>query len=151
MVRLKTRYILFQLHYPEEGEYDNIIPSQSTSTLSPKILASTLRLSMTKNFGDKALADTLTSFVVKYFSNKTSTGILRVHFDAVDTVLAAMFFVQTLEGRNVIWESVGVSGSISKCERRAIARNKELIRKLKVKGMETDEFIENYTEIEEDV
>ena len=110
------------------------IPMESTSTLNTKTLVSTLRLSMSKNFGDKTLADTLTSFVIKYFSNKTSTGIIRCHFDAVETVLAAMFFVQTLEGRNVIWESVGVSGSISKCERRAILRNKQMIRKLKKSG-----------------
>lgn len=89
---------------------------------------------MTKNFGDEALADTLTSFVVKYFSNKTSTGILRVHRDAVERVLAAMFFVQTVEGRDVIWESVGVSGSISKCEKRAITRNRRVIRELRRAG-----------------
>lgn len=100
---------------------------------------------MTKNFGDEALSDTLTSFAVKYFSNKTSTGILRVHRDAVDKVLAAMFFVQTLEGRDVIWESVGVSGSISKCERRAIARNKMMVRKIQKSGLvkEDSEDIDN--------
>lgn len=139
MVRLKTRYILFQLRYPEAGNevntgLENEIPMESTTTLSPKILVSTLRMSLSKNFGDRALADSLTSFVIKYFSNKTSTGILRVHSEAVETVLAAMFFVQTLEGRNVIWESIGVSGSISKCERRAIAKNKRMIRRLKDSG-----------------
>jgi ribonuclease P/MRP protein subunit POP5 len=155
MVRLKTRYILFQLRYPEQGNIvetglANEIPSESSNTLTNKILASTLRLSMSKNFGDRALSDTLTSFVIKYFSNKTSTGILRVHYDAVETILAAMFFVQTLEGRNVIWESVGISGSISKCERRAILRNKRMIRKLKNEGKIKDEniesLIENFTE-----
>ena len=142
MVRLKTRYILFQLRYPQaadevRGGNSGLpcdIPTESTSTLSARTLASTLRLSMTKNFGDEGLADTLTSFVVKYFSHKTSTGILRVHRDAVERVLAAMFFVQTLEGRDVIWESVGVSGSISKCEKRAIARNWQMIRALRRAG-----------------
>lgn len=142
MVRLKTRYILFQLRYPQEVDETGVggrglpcdVPTESTSTLSARTLASTLRLSMTKNFGDEALADTLTSFVVKYFSNKTSTGILRVHRDAVERVLAAMFFVQTVEGRDVIWESVGVSGSISKCEKRAITRNRRVIRELRRAG-----------------
>lgn len=150
MVRLKTRYILFQLWYPEAGGgaessrkgLPSEIPTESTSTLSARTLASTLRLSMTKNFGNEALADTLTSFAVKYFSNKTSTGILRVHRDAVERVVAAMFFVQTLEGRDVIWECVGISGSISKCEKRAIARNRRMIRQLKREGDVSGEAVD---------
>ncbi|KAG0680000.1 hypothetical protein C6P40_003980 [Pichia californica] len=152
MVRLKSRYILFQLRYPQPDDtltngLPNDIPTESTSTLNARILVSTLRLSMTKNFGDEALADTLTSFVIKYFSNKTSTGIIKVHRDALEKVLGAMFFVQTLEGRDVIWESVGISGSISKCERRAISRNKMMIRKIKKGNYDADDDNKNIDEL----
>lgn len=150
MVRLKSRYILFQLRYPQPGDVPfqglpNDIPTESTSSLNARTLVSTLRLSMSKNFGDEALADTLTSFVIKYFSNKTSIGILKVHRDAVEKVLAAMFFVQTLEGRDVIWESVGISGSISKCEKRAILRNKRIIRQ--IKKIDNYEDLDNFNEL----
>lgn len=121
MVRLKTRYILFQLRHAGEDE--------SGFATSAKSIISTVRLSMMKNFGDTGVADTLTTFVVKYFSTRTMVGILRVHFEAVERVLAAMFFVQAIEGREVIMEAISVSGSISKCERRAIERNRKVIRK----------------------
>lgn len=121
MVRLKTRYILFQLRHAGEGE--------SGFTTSAKSIISTIRLSMMKNFGDIGVSDTLTTFAIKYFSTTTMVGILRVHFESVERVLAAMFFIQALDGREIIFESIGVSGSISKCERRAIERNKKFIRK----------------------
>lgn len=126
MVRLKTRYILFQIH------------SESQTAPTPKTIISTLRLSLSKNYGDKGLADSITSFIIKYFSPKTGTGILRCHFDAVENVLGAMFFVQTLDGKNVVLEAIGVSGSISKAERRAIRRNKDMIRRLKNEGRENE-------------
>lgn len=155
MVRLKTRYIIFQLRYPDQKDCGNTSVSEdrepfdilieSSATLSPKLLISTLRLSLSRNFGDDALSDSLTTFSIKYFSNKTSTGILRVHRDSVDKVLAAMFFVQTLEGRNVIWDSVGVCGSIKKCERLAINRNKELIKRVKkIDNRNIDYLLESF-------
>lgn len=121
MVRLKTRYILFQIRHAGEGDVG--------FATSPKSIISTIRLSMMKNFGDVGVSETLTTFAVKYFSKTTMVGILRVHYESVERVLAAMFFIQAIDGKEVIMESVGVSGSISKCERRAIERNKRFIRK----------------------
>lgn len=122
MVRLKTRYILFQLRYPDFED------TKTAKNVQPKTLISILRASMSKNFGDIGLSETLNAFTIKYFSNSTSVGILRVHCDAVEKVLGAMFFVSSVDGKNVIWDSIGVSGSISKCERRAIQINRRILR-----------------------
>ncbi|TID26137.1 hypothetical protein CANINC_002832 [Pichia inconspicua] len=131
MVRLKTRYILFQIRHGGEEE--------SGFVTNAKSIISTIRLSMMKNFGDIGVADTLTTFAVKYFSTRTMVGILRVHFEAIERVLAAMFFVQAIDGKEIIMETIGVSGSISKCERRAIERNRKIIRKYRNKGLEIEE------------
>ncbi|GMM28112.1 RNA-binding protein [Martiniozyma asiatica (nom. inval.)] len=144
MVRLKTRYVLFQLAFPDSlndciNEPGNQRVFLSTlSGISAGQLVGLLRLSIQKNFGDQGSALVQTTFSVKYFSQKTGVGIIRCHREAVDLVMAAMFFITSIDGRECIMSGIGISGSIKKAEVRAVNRARALIKMVKAKGLQID-------------
>lgn len=65
---------------------------------------------------------------MRYFSGKTSTGILRVSRENADYIVGALTFIQSLEGEKCIFNCIGVSGSIAKCEDRANERSRMLMK-----------------------
>lgn len=156
MVRLKTRYVLFEVVYPEapQGGATTVLSlhSPTADSVTPKMITQLIRLSLSKNFGELGTSFSLSTFSLKYFSNKTSTGILRVHRDAIKYIQAAFFFITALDGKPCIFNCVGVSGSIKKCEDRSITRSKKLVRLVKAKDGHTDTldqlFASNLVEID---
>lgn len=111
MVRLKRRYILFELTLTSEDSVADVSAGQ---------LVGVLRAALQKNFGDLGSSHVQTSFSIKYYSKETRMGIISCHREALDMVMAAMFFVTKVDGCDVIWQARGVSGSISKCQQRLI-------------------------------
>lgn len=73
------------------------------------------------------------SLMVKYFSAKTSTGIVRCSRGHYQMVCAALTMINSLGGKDVIVRIVRVSGTIKKCEQAAIERNRKLMRALNTK------------------
>jgi ribonuclease P/MRP protein subunit POP5 len=61
---------------------------------------------------------------VKYFSPVTSTGILRVSRDHVRIVWAALSYIAQIDSRRTVIRMARVSGTMKKCEKGAIKRNK---------------------------
>lgn len=140
MVRLKTRYLLFQLIYPtngthkvEEGSVGMML--DSSPQVSAGLLVAILRSSLQKNFGDYGASMVQTSFSVKYFSSQTGTGIIRCHREAVDHVRAAMFFVSSIDGKPCVFSCISVSGSIKKTEIIAMRRARRILSEAKAKGL----------------
>ncbi|VEU21468.1 DEKNAAC102723 [Brettanomyces naardenensis] len=139
MVRLKTRYILFEILYPQrntipiEESYDTVSKSiislhqPSSQQVNGKQIIHLIKASLQKNFGDYGTSMAV-GLTMRYFSTRTSTGILRVSRSNCMYIVAAMTFISSLEDEKCIFNCIGVSGSIKKCEDRSIERSRLMIR-----------------------
>ncbi|KAK6331680.1 hypothetical protein TWF718_002226 [Orbilia javanica] len=144
MVRVKQRYLLFTILYPSSpqsttnnGSNSSSKPTQSMIFHSPSpanltrtSLASIIRSSISNNFGDWGIGQ-CGSFAVKYFSQATSTGILRITRDNYRTLWAALTYVRELCGQPAVIKVVRVSGTIRKAELEAVKLAEETIRRVK--------------------
>lgn len=146
MVRLKHRYILFDILYPppsaprtglEREKFLNFSTSSkdcllslhetSPSTINLRSIASQLKKVIEDHFGDFGGGTVGLLIIVKYFSNKTSTGIIRCSRNNFHQVMAALALVTKLGNSEVVMRCVHVSGTIKKCEHFSIRRNQQLI------------------------
>lgn len=172
MVRLKSRYLLFEVLYPEEIQFlqqqlrrqtakhkkhhakqagsksdrspeDNTSHSndgtppvhvttaiqlrQPTVSLDSRRLLQLVKASVESNFGIKGSGAVKSTLAMKYFSPRTSTGIIRVAREHVRIVWAALSYMSKINNKNVIVRVVRVSGTIKKCEQAAIERDKKVI------------------------
>ncbi|KAH3680808.1 hypothetical protein WICMUC_000159 [Wickerhamomyces mucosus] len=147
MVRLKSRYILFDIIYPPNPnkELSNYSLKNSLTTLhavsnsNPKEILNLLRKNIELNYGDYGAGLINYSLMVKYFSNKTSTGIIRCSRENHELVTGALLMINQINDRNCIFRVIHISGTIKKCEDYAIERNKKLMKLLESK--EFDEVI----------
>lgn len=146
MVRLKHRYILFDVLYPPVSDPRNgsqkekfatfhkspkdcllALHATSAAGINPRSISSLLRDVIEDHFGDFGGGTTGLLIIVKYFSNKTSTGIIRCSRTNFHQVVAALALVTKLDNRDVVMRCVHVSGTIKKCEQFLIRRNRLLM------------------------
>ncbi|KAK6540369.1 hypothetical protein TWF694_009170 [Orbilia ellipsospora] len=136
MVRVKQRYLLFSILYPSVPNGGPAIPQSmafnqpSPSNLTRTSLAAIIRNSISYNFGDWGMGQA-GSFVVKYFSGATSTGILRITRENYRILWAALTYIRELYGQPAVFKVVRVSGTIRKAELEAIKLAEETIRRVK--------------------
>lgn len=155
MVRLKSRYILFELLYPESltlppkkapsakpsaaGAADPTtiqLRQPSPPTLDARRLVSLIRDTISANFGDYGAGVAGSTLIVKYLSRTTSTAIIRVSRDHFRLAWAALSYITHIGSTNVIVRVMRVSGTIKKCEQEAIRRNKVLMADVEREGKE---------------
>ncbi|AOA63331.1 RNase MRP and nuclear RNase P subunit [Komagataella phaffii CBS 7435] len=133
MVRLKNRYILFDILYPQEiDDFSRskalVAMHKSTSSqVNPQTILIALRNSLKQNFGDHIAGIAGSTAQTKYFSNKTSTGIIRCPRDSFRYTCAALSLITHLEGQRILIRIVRISGTIRTCERYAVKKNKETL------------------------
>lgn len=143
MVRLKSRYILFELLYPDglttparpHSDDDNNSNNQHISQqlrqpshVDAKQVLSAVRAELATLLGDYGAGSVASTLQLKYFSRTTSVGIVRVAREKMRLVWASLTYVRKLDNRPVIVRVVRVSGTVKKCEQAAIKRDLELIR-----------------------
>ncbi|KAH8678880.1 Rpp14/Pop5 family-domain-containing protein [Tricladium varicosporioides] len=138
MVRLKNRYLLVNILYPEidDAQSKSIVPDliainqPTTNALTQHTLLKHLRLQISELFGDYGSGAVSDNLQVKYLSNATSTFILRVsraQYQLVWAALSMMNNVPTKDGKKCVYRVVKVSGTVRKVEEEAIRRAKEMI------------------------
>ncbi|RKP29652.1 hypothetical protein METBISCDRAFT_18127 [Metschnikowia bicuspidata] len=156
MVRLKHRYILFDIVYPPSGNPQSgeqrrkfaafsrspkdcllQLHSASPSSVSARNIVLLLKRVVEDHFGESAAGTVGLLITVKYFSNKTSTGIVRCSRTDFEKLVAAMALVNKIENLDVVMRCVHVSGTIRKCEEFSILRNRQLMMDMG-KGEDTD-------------
>ncbi|TIA86221.1 hypothetical protein D6C76_00427 [Aureobasidium pullulans] len=141
MVRLKHRYLLLNILYPDaetptkpstDAELPHVISFHrpSSDKLNAQLLARIIRDGVAELFGDYGSGMIAASLVVKYLSPATSTAIVRVSRAHYRLVWAALSFVTRLPkpiDQNCVIQVVRVSGTIRKAEEEAIRRAKAAI------------------------
>ncbi|CAI4055634.1 hypothetical protein SUVZ_01G0330 [Saccharomyces uvarum] len=142
MVRLKSRYILFEILYPptdadveESASKGDILLSHhraSPAEISIKAIIQEIRRSLSLNLGDYGSAKCSSLLQLKYFSNRTSTGIIRCHREDCDLVIMALMLMSKIgDVGGLIVNPVKVSGTIKKIEQFAIRRNSKILNLIK--------------------
>ena len=144
MVRIKHRYLLINILFPIPAPTNTKIPTTiSLNRGCPEWFNATyllrlLRNSITENFGDYGSGITGGSLSIKYFSQATSTAIIRCPRAHYRLVWAALTFIGGLikygSGRrgdeekvDCVIRTVRVSGTIKKAEEEAIRRARRQI------------------------
>ncbi|KAI4132942.1 MAG: hypothetical protein LQ347_002354 [Umbilicaria vellea] len=151
MVRLKNRYLLVHILYPEHAENNTQDPllkpaeglpevvqfhRPSPDDVSAQSLARIIREQISFLYGDYGAGVTFGRLVVKYFSPATSTAIVRCSRAHYRLVWAALSFITQLpkasrngKPRACVLQVVRVSGTIKKAEEEAIRRARTAILK----------------------
>ncbi|KAI5809964.1 ribonucleases P/MRP protein subunit POP5 [Peziza echinospora] len=146
MVRFKSRYLLFNILYPESSSSSSDAPPPppghldfsraSDPSVTPQVLASLIRDNVVMQFGDWGSGMT-SSMSVKYFSPQTSTGIVRCSREHHHLVWAALTLIREIHGQPVVLRVVRVSGTIKKAETEGVkrARNEiKLVREMQLQA-----------------
>ncbi|KIW21246.1 hypothetical protein PV08_01826 [Exophiala spinifera] len=161
MVRIKHRYILFDILYPSTTTTTTTSPSTlstpqppsfilfshpSPSHISAQLLLANVRSSIQSVFGDHGLSVTQPSLRIVYFSPSTSTVILRVPRAHYGLVWASLTFMDTLPGPQrgspavrCVTRVVRVSGTIRKSEEEVLRRARRDIVRAKREGREDED------------
>lgn len=159
MVRLKSRYILFEILYPGEAGIEELeqitkrdvllrLHRVSPSDISIKTLLQEIRRTLQVNFGDYGSGKVTSLLQVKYFSNMTSTGILRCHREDCDLLVAALALTTKIgDIGGLIINPIKVSGTIKKIEDYAGRRSEKLLSVIKQKDVIA---LNNFNEVSED-
>lgn len=148
MVRVKHRYLLVQILHPTptastSNKPTPLSPLSIHGPVSDKVTAGLLTRLLRENisllFGDHGAGVLGSSLQIKYFSNATSTFIVRCARAVVRLLWAAITFVRSLpvaeqergmkggREKEVVMRVVRVSGTIKKCEMEAIRRARALM------------------------
>ncbi|KAI5950188.1 POP5 [Candida margitis] len=150
MVRVKHRYILFEILYPpgasnnkshsDAEEVTQFTSSErnalltlhraSPANINHKTILHAIRKSLQEYYGDFGAGSAGMLMTLKYFSNKTSTGLIRCGRAQFETIVAAMSLISRLEDQNIAFSCVHVSGTIKKCEEFSIKKSTEMIRRM---------------------
>jgi ribonuclease P/MRP protein subunit POP5 len=130
MVRLKHRWLLFEIIYPIDP---STIPfSAASQNVTTKLLTDVIRQQISYNFGDHGSGLVSSSLSLRYFSAATSTGIVRVSRDHYRMVWAALTFIRELAGRECVITVRRVSGTVKKAEQEILRRDKNALRSVKM-------------------
>ncbi|KEF55526.1 uncharacterized protein A1O9_08276 [Exophiala aquamarina CBS 119918] len=161
MVRIKHRYLLFNILYPSAPSSNSSTSNTSTPvaplpSLPPYIsihraspghlnahhLLSALRHNISNIFGEHGLGVTQSSLKVIYFSPATSTCILRCPRAHFRLVWASLSFMDSLPGKvyneprtRCVIQVVRVSGTIRKSEEELLRRARRDVVRAKLDGV----------------
>ncbi|KAI2466242.1 Rpp14 family protein [Annulohypoxylon bovei var. microspora] len=137
MVRIKERYLLVKIIYPNElGNRPDlpdvvVINQPTTDQLNQAALLRGIRAEIANLFGDYGSGSVEGGNLgVKYFSPATSTFILRISRSSYRLVWTALTFMNSIpikNGKPCIFRVVHVSGTMRKVEEEAIRRARDLI------------------------
>lgn len=161
MVRLKSRYILFEVIYPPNllidsdslSKRDIVLSHHKASPpeVSAKSIMQEIRRSLQTNFGDYGAGRVGSLLQVKYFSNNTSTGILRCLREDCDLLVAALVLINKINDVDgLIVNPVKISGTIKKIEQFSIRRSDKLLSLINKKQFPQATLINDFAAISDD-
>ncbi|GMM50059.1 RNA-binding protein [Starmerella bacillaris] len=117
MVRLKARYLLFEILYPNRAEL--------LGNADGKLFIKTLRQNIETYFGEYGMGQCQSMLVMKFFNPDTGLGIIRVGRGQEKIVQAAMTLMTHMNTDPVIIRIRRVSGTVKKSQEHALAISKQ--------------------------
>ncbi|KAH3902868.1 related to Ribonucleases P/MRP protein subunit POP5 [Saccharomycodes ludwigii] len=141
MVRFKSRYVLFEIIYPLTEEVDMsglssndiklLFHKYTPTEVTPKVIMTDLKKIIQLYFGDVGLGHSTSMFQLKYFSNKTSTGIIRCSREDCGYIISGLTLMTKLGAqKNMIVNVIKVSGTMKKIEEFAIKWSKDNLKQI---------------------
>lgn len=130
MVRLKTRYLLFEI-VSTDNNSSNVISLHRAfpSNINGKLIMQLIKDSIQLNFGDYGSGKVNSLLQLKYWSNNTGSGIIRCHREDIDLLIASIALIngndKDFNGCLVV--PVKTSGTMKKLEQYMIYRNKKIL------------------------
>lgn len=109
MVKFKSRYLLIELQY--ENETKNGVKLFDANQLYNHIIKQ-IKLF----FGDNGLGKIRRNFQVKYNNNFTNLVIIRIGKEYLDILWTVLSLITNIEGYNLRFKIINVSGTIKKSE-----------------------------------
>ncbi|CAH1758205.1 2991_t:CDS:2 [Entrophospora sp. SA101] len=154
MVRLKNRWLLFELIFEDSLQQQTITSPYSSQTvsegISSKDIYNVVKESIQNNFGDYGTGCVSVSISVKYFSSHTNIGVLRISRDHYHMVWCALTFITQVKSKNCLLRILHIGGTIKQCQLSAIEYDKDQILKLKRQAELRGEVSYNVEEILEE-
>lgn len=109
MVKFKSRYLLIELQY--ENETNNGVKLFDANQLYNHIIKQ-IKLF----FGDSGVGKIRRNFQVKYNNNFTNLVIMRIGKEYLDILWTVLSLITNIEGYNLRFKIINVSGTIKKVE-----------------------------------
>ncbi|KAF7728647.1 hypothetical protein EC973_005684 [Apophysomyces ossiformis] len=132
MVRLKNRWILFELVEDPVIENNRVSFPRTTFGVTEEDITTTIRQAINMNYGDFG-SGMVWSAGVKWYNPETRMGILRVPRDYLDMYLATLFFIKAINNLPCSFQVHHVSGTIIFIQKTAIQRDADLYLEQKMK------------------
>ena len=120
MVRVKSRYLLFEINFEDDLILESLTSSSITTIVKESIEA---------NFGSFGSGVT-SSIQIKYFSPFTNIGILRMPREHGRMVWASLTFITKIKKIPCRIRVLHVSGTIKSAQKHTIEYNQKMLLKL---------------------
>jgi RNase P/RNase MRP subunit POP5 len=109
MVKFKSRYLLIELQY--QNETNNGVKLFDANQLYNNIIKQIKFF-----FGDSGVGKIRRNFQVKYNNNFTNLVIMRIGKEYLDILWTVLNLITNIEGHNLRFKIINVSGTIKKVE-----------------------------------
>lgn len=131
MVRFKNRYLLIAID-TEHGSDADIL------SIHARDIITSLRASVSQNFGDLGYSQLMSSMAVKFWSPPLAMCIIRCSRDHFRIAWAAASFLQEVSGHRrlgrVRFRVIHIGGTIRSCQKSAASHARQLILEKRQKG-----------------
>ncbi|KAI8576941.1 hypothetical protein K450DRAFT_254322 [Umbelopsis ramanniana AG] len=135
MVRFKNRWVLIEiLGGPVTSKSGEEYENHHINSITAGMLHNTLKDAIAANYGEYGLGCVQSSLNVKYFSNHTNIGILRVSRDYHQMLLVSLFFIKEINGSPCYITVRHIGGTILKAQRAAIQYDLETLLRRQQQG-----------------
>ncbi|KAI8050549.1 Rpp14/Pop5 family-domain-containing protein [Syncephalis plumigaleata] len=142
MVRIKHRYILFEILYapPQDSAKPLSALSPSPDRLSTREILDHIQQTIETNFGDYGTGMVNRRLQVKYFNPLTGLGIIRAPRDHFQMVWAALTLTQNIRRKLCVIRVLHIGGTIRSVQTHAIRHDRDqLLRLAEQQSIDKDE------------
>lgn len=131
-MRIKVRYILARISYPDE---------QPDTTINVASISKALQLTLQYQFGVWGSSMGRSNFHVRYYNLFTGICIIRVPRQAVYSVAYSLANMSKLHSQSCQISILHISGTIKKCQLNAIELSRHILRQCTENELENTLFL----------
>lgn len=115
MVRLKARYVLFEV----------LRPDSQGRKIEGKAVLKAVKSIINSHFGEFGIGQCQAMLALRYYNAQSGLGIIRIGRSQAPIVQGALTYIKEIGSQPVVIRVMHVSGTIKKCEIRACNLRKQ--------------------------